>query len=206
MHLKRGEWLLVVFNLVYVVLFALYYLSIQNFEFLWYVAVLVFFFVLIATTLRRSKFNYVVLWGLSIWGFLHMAGGGIIVNGDVLYALQLIPIVGSGDSFILKYDQVVHFYGFGVATLVVYHLLRPYLNERANWKVVYPILIVAGSGLGVLNEMVEFTAVILVPDTGVGGYVNTLLDLIFNTFGAIAATVFIHFRRKGKLGTVPLNY
>jgi glycopeptide antibiotics resistance protein len=76
--------------------------------------------------------------------------------------------------------------------------LRPYLNEKTNWKVIYPILIIAGSGMGVLNEIVEFTAVLLVPDTGVGGYGNTLLDLIFNTLGATAAVIFIHFKRKNK--------
>ena len=203
MQLKKGEWLLIVFNLVYIVAFTAYYLFIQNYEFLWYVAVLVFFFVLIAATLRRSKFNYVILWGLSIWGLLHMAGGGVVVNGEVLYRLHLINIAGSGDLFILKFDQVVHFFGFGVATLVVYHLLRPYLNEKTNWKVIYLILIVAGSGLGVLNEIVEFTAVVSLSETGVGGYENTLLDLIFNTLGAVAATVFIHFRRKRKNVSVP---
>lgn len=196
MRLKKGEWLLVLFNLAYIVSFTAYYFLIRNFEFLWYIATLVFFFVLIALTLQRSKFDYVILWGLSIWGFLHMAGGGVVVGGDVLYRLHLIDIVGSGDLFILKFDQLVHFYGFGVATLVVYHLLRPYLNEKTNWKVIYPILIVAGSGLGVLNEIVEFTAVVSLSETGVGGYGNTLLDLIFNTLGAAAATVFIYFQRK----------
>jgi len=198
MSLRKGEWVLAIFNLIYILAFTVYYFSIRNYEFLWYVATLVFFFVLIATTLKRSKFNYVILWGLSIWGLLHMAGGGVVVNGEVLYRLHLIPIVGSGDLFVLKFDQFVHFFGFGVATLVVYHLLRPYLNERTNWKVVYPILIVAGRGLGVLNEIVEFTAVISLSETGVGGYGNTLLDLIFNTFGAAAAVIFIHFRRMKK--------
>jgi len=195
---KKGEWLLIAFNLIYVVSFAAYYVSIRNFEFLWYVAVLVFFLALILFTIRRSQFDLIILWGLSLWGFLHMAGGGVVVGGEVLYALHILPIAGSGDLFILKYDQLVHFYGFGVATLVVYHLLRPYLNEKTNWKVVYPVLVVAGTGLGVLNEIVEFIAVLLVPDTGVGGYANTVLDLVFNTLGAIAATFFIHYRRKSR--------
>jgi len=125
-----------------------------------------------------------------------MAGGGVIINGAVLYALPLIPIVGTGDLSILKYDQFVHFFGFGVSTLVVYHLLRPYLNEKVNWKVIYPILVVAGAGMGVLNEIIEFIAVLLVPNTGVGGYANTALDLVFNTLGAIAAVFLIHIRRK----------
>lgn len=200
-NLKKGEWLLVFFNLAYVVAFTFYYVSIKNFEFLWYVVVLVFFFVLILATIKRSKFDYVILWGLSLWGALHMSGGGIIVDGAVLYKFPLIHIIDSGDWLILKYDQFVHFFGFAVATLVVYHLLRPYLNERTNWKVVYPILVVAVAGLGVLNEIVEFIAVVTFPETGVGGYANTALDLVFNTLGAVAAVIFIHIRRKRQLHT-----
>lgn len=196
MQLKKGEWLLFFFNLIYIVGFAAYYLRIKNYEFLWYVSVVVFFFLLIGLTLRKTNFNHVVLWGISLWGLLHMAGGGIIVKGSILYALPLIPIVGSGELLILKYDQAVHFFGFAVATLVVYHLLRPYLTTTTNWKVVYPILIAAGAGLGSLNEIIEFTAVLSLSNTGVGGYSNTVLDLIFNTLGAIAAVIFIHFRRK----------
>jgi len=197
MHfLTKNQRILVVFNVLYVAAFGIYYISIQNFEFLWYVAVLLFFFGLILATIRKSRFNMFILWGLSIWGLIHMAGGGIIVNGEVLYRFELFHIFGEGDSFVLKFDQFVHFYGFAVATLVVHHLIRPYLKENTNWKVVYPILIAAGMGLGALNEIVEFTAVVVFPDTGVGGYFNISLDLVFNMFGAIAAVILIHFRRR----------
>ena len=93
----------------------------------------------------------------------------------------------------LKFDQVVHAFGFAVATLVVFHLLRPYLGGKVNWKIVYPIIALGGMGLGVINEIVEFIAVVVFPETGVGGYYNTALDLVFNTIGAVLATVFIHF-------------
>lgn len=196
MHaLRTGHWILFFFTLAYIAGFTLYYINIRDYEFLWYVAVLVFFFVLIAATLNRSKFTYPILGGLSLWGLLHMAGGGIPVGDSVLYGVTLIPLIESGEFTILKYDQAVHFWGFAVSTLVVYHLLAPYLNERTNWKVVYPILIAAGAGLGSLNEVVEFIAVVSFPETGVGGYFNTALDLVFNLAGAIAAVIFIHFRR-----------
>ncbi len=187
------KWFLIIFNLAYVLGFGAYYLLSGNYEFVWYVAVLVFFFILVLATWHRAKFDTVILWGLSIWGLLHMAGGGLKVGDGVLYSLHLIPIIGSGDAYILKFDQVVHFFGFFVSTLVVYHLLKPYLNSQANWKVVYPLIIAAGMGLGVLNEIVEFMAVVIFPNTGVGGYYNTAIDLIFNTFGAIAAAFFIHY-------------
>jgi len=196
MKIERGHVWLILFNAIYIIAFASYYISIQNFEFLWYVAVLLFFFFLVAFTLKRSRFDYVILIGLSLWGLMHMAGGGVLVGGEVLYRYVLMPIVGEGDLSILKFDQFVHAFGFGVSTLVVYHLLKPYLNEKTNWKVVYPILVVAGTGLGVLNEIVEFIAVIAFAETGVGSYANNALDLVFNTIGAIIAVLFIHFRRK----------
>lgn len=179
---------LIGFNLVYLFGFAGYYVYIKNFEFLWYVAVLLFFFILIATTLHKTKFNLITLSGLSLWGLLHMAGGGIKIAGDVLYGHTLIPLLGEGELTILKYDQLVHFFGFGVATLVIYQLLKPQLRTDANWQMIAFILIISGAGLGVLNEIVEFVAVLVFTDTNVGGYYNTSLDLIFNTLGALAMT------------------
>lgn len=193
MAFTRHEKALVVANLAYIIPFTAYYILNRNFEFLWYVFVLVAFFVLLLVTRRKSGFTPTILWGLSLWGFLHMAGGGIKVGGDVLYALPLIHIADIGDTMILKYDQVVHFFGFAVATLVVHHLLKRYLSPQTNWKVVYPIIIAAGMGLGALNEIVEFAAVLAAENTGVGGYYNTALDLVFNALGALAAVVFIHF-------------
>lgn len=186
---------IIIFNLLYILGFGGYYVGIQNYEFLWYVAVLVFFAALVIATRRRSGFGNGILWGLSIWGFLHMAGGGVRIGDDVLYGLQLIPIGGVGDAFVLRFDQVVHAYGFAVATLVVHHLLTPYLSQKTNWKVVYPIIAVAGMGLGAVNEIVEFIAVVVFPSTGVGGYYNTALDLVFNAIGAVCAIVLIWYRR-----------
>jgi len=197
MKLTRSQWILFFFNALYILGFAAYYLSIQSYEFLWYIAVMIFFFALIAVTLHRSHFTNTILWGLSIWGLLHVMGGGVPVGDSVLYAYHIIPLYDAGgEFFILKFDQLVHAFGFGVSTLVVYHLLKPYLNERTNWKVIYPLIIAAAMGLGALNEIVEFTAVVSFSNTGVGGYVNTGLDLVFNMLGAIVATIFIHLRRK----------
>lgn len=195
MNIRKGEWLLILFNLTYIAIFTAYYISIRNFEFLWYVAVLLFFFFLIIFTIRKSNFDLFILWGLSIWGFLHMAGGGIKVGDTVLYGVQLLPIVTNGDFTIFKFDQAVHIFGFFIATLVVYHLLKPYIAPNPNWKVIYLVLIAAGTGLGASNEMVEFIAVLLFPETGVGGYANTSLDLISNLIGASLAVIVVHFRR-----------
>jgi len=197
MNIKK-LWGVLIFTILYVLAFALYYLSIRNFEFLWYIAVLVFFFLLILFTLKKTKFDRFILWALSIWGFLHMCGGGIKINGDVMYNLVLVNLFNISGDIILKFDQVVHAYGFGVATLVAYYLLKPHLNKRFSKKLIYFLLVLIGMGFGALNEIIEFFAVLAIKNTNVGGYFNTSLDLVFNTIGAIIAIVIIHFKNAKK--------
>src|SRR3989344_9683263 len=192
MRFKRGEIAMAVFTLLYLLIFFIFYSKIKHYEFLWYIFVVLFFFALIFLTLRRTNLDYYVLGGLSLWGLLHMLGGGVRIGGEVLYALQIIPIINSGEIVILKFDQFVHFFGFGVTTLLAYNLLKGYLNDKVNYKIFYPALVLVGMGLGALNEIIEFAAVVSVPETGVGGYFNTALDLVFNMLGAIAAVFLIH--------------
>ncbi len=45
-------------------------------------------------------------------------------------------------------------------------------------------------GLGALNEVIEFAATLLIPETNVWGYRNTGWDLVANLVGAtVAATI-----------------
>lgn len=194
MHMTRNQKFIAWLDAVVILGFALYYLSAKNYEFILYMLVVAGVFLLVLLTLDRSRFDNTILWGLSIWAWLHMAGGGVKIGSGVLYGLHLIPITGEGDAFILKFDQFVHFFGFGVATLIAYHLWSLYLREDINKKVVYPLVVLTGMGIGSLNEIIEFVAVLVSPETGVGGYYNTMIDMVFNTFGAIAAAVFIHYR------------
>ncbi len=195
----RGERLIAAFTFSYIAAFAVYYLSIQNYEFIWYVAILIFFFGLILLTLPRTRFDPLILTGLSLWGLAHMAGGSLRVGGRALYQLSVWHLIGEGDSLVFKFDQLVHFFGFGVASLVFFHLLRPYLRPTVNWKVVYLLIVLGGSGFGALNEVVEFIAVVLFKQTGVGGYYNTALDLVFNLLGAVAAILLIHYHYRPRL-------
>ena len=193
MKLKPSHWAVLVFTLAYVVGFAAWFLAIGNVEFLWYIATLLFFVVLVALTIGRTRFPPFILWGLSVWGLAHMAGGGIKVGGSVLYALVLIPIVGDGELRILKYDQVVHFYGFAVTAVLLWHLLRTNFPAlRGTWTI-YCFSALASMGLGCLNELIEFAAVLGLPDTNVGGYYNTALDLVFNSAGAVIAMLLVRF-------------
>jgi len=49
------------------------------------------------------------------------------------------------------------------------------------------ILVAAGLGVGTVNEIIEFIVSSIVPESNVGGYVNTSLDLISDLIGAVLA-------------------
>jgi putative membrane protein len=159
----------------------------RNYEFLLYIGVIVFFLVVIALTNDRVRYPLSILWGLVVWAIMHLAGGGIRVGDGVLYGVILLPL--SNTLPILRYDQVVHIIGFGVATLLMYHLIAPLLRtDIKRWTALSIVIVMAGLGVGALNEIVEFIATVLVPETGVGGYQNTALDLVSDLIGAILAT------------------
>ena len=193
MNLKRGEWYLVLFNLAYLIPFTIYYITIKNFEFLWYIVILVAILLLVAVIARRYKFSPYLLWGLSIWGLLHMAGGGVKVGSEVLYALQIVHLVDIGDTYILKYDQLIHGYLYFVVAIFIYELMKK-VRGRMNGFLFYFVIFLASIGIGALNEIAEFMPVIFVGRTGVGGYANNMIDLIFNSLGALVAIAILAFR------------
>lgn len=145
-----------------------------------------------------------VLWGLSLWGLLHMAGGLVPVpaswpiHGDirVLYSWWLIPGW-------LKYDQVVHAYGFAVTTLVCWQGLKAIVCANSGLEDLRPtpgmltLCAAASMGFGALNEVIEFMATLMVPKTNVGDYVNTGWDLVFNLLGAVGAAVAVWGAHRG---------
>ncbi len=185
-------------NILALLGFSTLFFARENYEFILYIAVIVFFLFLILFTNKKIGFSLSVLWGLTIWGILHMSGGGMMIGDHVLYAQILLPI--SESYQILKYDQLIHAYGFGLSTLVVYELLKPLLKEtHGKWVRLGIVIVMAGTGLGALNEVIEFFATVIMPETGVGGYVNTGLDLVFNLIGATIVGVFILRKEKNAM-------
>jgi hypothetical protein len=74
----------------------------------------------------------------------------------------------------------------------MYHLLANFLPPKEMKRFsIGLIVIMSGVGLGALNENIEFILVVLLPQTGVGGYINTSLDLCSNLFGAVAAYLLV---------------
>ena len=183
-----------VFNLAYLVIFCLLFTSSKNYEFLLYVGTVAFFVIFIGFLHLKFNFSTLVMVGLSIWGLLHMLGGYVHIGDGVLYGYQII------DKF-LRFDQLVHMYGFGMATLFGYYILRPSLKDGARPISISVLLVFIGMGLGSLNEVIEFAAVLALPETGVGGYYNTMWDMVFNTMGAIAAVFYLNMS-----GTIKMSF
>ena len=200
MKLKRGELIVVIFNLIYILAFAFYYTFIGNYEFLVYISAIVILGLILVSNLHKITIDYLALWGLSIWGLLHMLGGGLKINGHTLYSQRIIHLFdGGGDFFILKMDQFIHFYGFAVAAILVFQLLAPNFKNVEKSKLAIFIAWIGSMGLGALNEVIEFIAFVSLTQTGVGDLYNTGLDLIFNMLGAFAGSFIAFYWHRRKL-------
>jgi len=196
MLIKKSQIPILIFSLIYLIIFLFVFIKRANYEFVMYVGVIVFFFILILLTNKKINYPNLVLWGLSIWGLLHMLGGGLLFKEGSMRLYEWIIISLSSTYPVFRYDQFVHIFGFGVAALTVYVLLKPLLKENLeNWTVVSIVVILGGLGIGALNEIVEFTVTVFVPETGVGGFINTSLDLVADFIGAILAMIYIRIRK-----------
>jgi hypothetical protein len=195
-YFSVGELAVLAFTLLYTALWLAASLWMGNREFLFYVAVMGVLIVIVSLLHLRVRFHEAALWGLAIWGLLHMAGGLMPIpawwprkgESRVLYNLWLVPDW-------LKYDQAIHAFGFGLVTWICWQGLR----RAFQWQGtdVRPSLglltlcLFAGMGLGAVNEVVEFAATLLLPGTNVGGYLNTGWDLVANLVGCVIAAAAI---------------
>lgn len=193
-NLKKNQIPIFIVNLIYLVIALFVFSSRRNYEFVTYIGVVIFFSVVILLTNKKVNYPNIVLWGLTVWGMLHMAGGGVLLHneGMRLYELILIPLSESYEIF--KYDQFVHIIGFGVSTLLMFSLLKSRLKEMKGFSL-WLVIVMAGLGVGAINEIIEFGVTVIVPETGVGGYNNTSLDLVADLIGAIIAAVYIKVKK-----------
>lgn len=190
----------VLFNAAYMLAAVIGAIVQGNREFIFYIVVMLVLIGVMSAIHRRVQLTTSLLWAFSVWGLAHMAGGlcplpsGWPYNGDqaVLYSWWIIPQR-------LKYDQIVHAYGFGVTTWLCWHLVSSRLRQP-DGSVVRPtfgiltLCVAGGMGFGALNEVIEFIAVLTIPNTNVGGYENTGWDLVSNLVGSTITAVIIRLR------------
>jgi uncharacterized membrane protein YjdF len=190
MQIRKGQLSIFIVILVSLIVFGGIFLAKKNYEFIIYIGVIIFFLLLIAATSQRVYYPNALLWSLTAWAILHMAGGALYINGTRLYEIMLVRL--SNDIPIFRHDQFVHIFGFGTATVVMYYVLKPLLRENLDrfWALSI-IVIMAGLGVGALNEILEFITSVFIPESGVGGYLNTSLDLVADLIGAVLAMLVI---------------
>jgi hypothetical protein len=177
----RANRVLVVFVFAYFVLFIVIGLVTNNPAVPFYAGFVAVLVMLVAWWDARHSFSPMVLWGLAVWGALHLAGGLIpIGDATVLYNTQLLPF--------LRFDQLVHAFGFGFAGLAFWEAQRPETGSGAF------LAFMGGVGFGGINEMVEFLITRIVAETNIGGFENTGWDLVANTIGAALAALWVAVR------------
>ena len=186
---------------VYVLAAGIFAIANGNKEFVFYIIVMLTLMTVIYLMHRRVGLSAGLLWCLSTWGLLHMAGGLLRLpeswpteKGSVLYNLWLIP-------GLLKYDQLVHALGFGVTTWLCWQGLRHAITRHSGQapKPTLGLMVLCaagGMGFGAFNEVVEFIATLTIPETNVGGYENTGWDLVANLVGSCVAAALIAWRSR----------
>ena len=194
MKLNKNIIVMIIFVAIYMISSLIYAWNIDNFEFLLYlfITLLIMFGVIYAH--KKIGFTDTTLWLLAVWGFMHMAGGLVAVpaswpiEGDVrvLYSWWIIPNT-------LKYDNLVHAFGFGTTTWCCWQGLKTAAKTRKMRPSFgrLTLVVMAAMGFSALNEILEFIAVLTVPNTNVGGYMNTCWDLVYNMVGCLIAAIII---------------
>ena len=176
-----------------------------NGEFVFYIGVMAVIIFGLMILHRRVGISAALLWCLSLWGLLHMAGGLVPIPSSrhspdvpgVLYNFWFV-------DELLKYDQVVHAFGFGITTWLCWQALSVRIAGGENEPRATPGLMIlcaaAGMGFGAVNEVIEFIATLCLPETNVGGYANTGWDLVANFVGATVAALVIYLHQRKRAG------
>jgi hypothetical protein len=127
---------------------------------------------------RRVGLSTPTLWGLMVFGVGHLAGGTVPVGDGVLYQWWLI-------DGLLRYDNLQHAWGFGFVGLATWEALRHRLapaDEDVGFVAAW-IIVLAATGFGAVNEVIEYVLTLALAATNVGGYDNTARDLVANLVG-----------------------
>lgn len=176
------------FSALYLLAGSVWFLRTANSEFVIYVLVIVVLLAGVFRAQRTVQWPVWMLWAFSAWGLMHVLGGAVVIDDHVLFAQRLVPVVDRGGEFyVLKYDQVVHGYLYGLVAVMAHHVLRHVFRVTAGPAAVAVASVLISLGISSLNELMEF-AISLTVENGVGGYDNTMLDFVFNFSGAVLAT------------------
>lgn len=146
--------------------------------------------IVVAIDRRRGPIPGVLIWLLTAWAVLHLAGGlapNPAGESEILYGMWIV-------DGMLRYDQVVHGFGIGAAAALFAYAARD-SGRPLFWGFVLSQLV------GLVNETAENTFAAFVEDSNVGDIVNTTWDLVWHLIGAGVATLWMS--RRGIPGHIP---
>jgi uncharacterized membrane protein YjdF len=190
----RKSVLALLFTGCYLLFFGVYAIFRSNIEFVYYGAVIFIVFLLLVKYRKRLQISFSSVMGLSIVELAHILGGNIVINNIRLYDIWLIDNV-------FRYDNFVHIIAPVVVALVLFEMLKHYLHEKIlyNRTILCCLIILMVCGIGALNEVMEFGAVIFFDAKDrVGDYTNNAFDLVYNLLGSIIGAVYIITRKEFK--------
>ena len=192
--IRAPQLVLLVINVLLVVGFGVVFAIRRNYEFITYVVVVATVIGVLFASMRRVHYMTDTLVAMTVWAAFHLCGGGVLVGESTrLYAVMIYQF--PCELPIFRYDQLAHIWGFATAALLTRDILDASLKRPLPGKVGLSIIIVmAACGFGALNEVIEFLVDSSLPNSGVGGYVNTSLDLCSNMLGALLGVTYLHCR------------
>lgn len=175
---KPFDWFMVI-NTAALVASTLSTYYTAEFEFGLYAAVILAAGVVAWRWLRRVDYPLWLLLLVEVGIISHFAGG-YVKYGDEgwLYWHHFAGI---------RYDQIVHFYNSMVGALAFATIFEQVGLKLGAWRPFVVVTVVLG--LGAVIEIVEFFAVLTIPNVGVGDYANNMMDLVMNLLGGITGVL-----------------
>jgi hypothetical protein len=169
-----------IFTLLYLIIFFIIALSIKNTEFAGYI--FLFFLVFIFTYAFLDKYvrKYLTLYSAaSAFLLLHILGGVIYFGDTRMYDYYFFEL--------FRYDWFMHLLGGLLSGRIAYEIVKEnFLYTKDSYQLFIIIIIILSLGVGTINEILEFMAVIFLDaEKAVGDYYNNLTDICNNLLGSI---------------------
>ncbi len=142
--------------------------------------------------LRRRPLPAPLVVAAAVAVVVHLAGGLVRVGDGVLYN-------ASPGTEVLRYDHLAHALGIVVGTSLLWELFVRGSRAAAAGGQLVVLALLAGLGLGAVNETVEFLATQAHGGGHVGGYTNTGWDLVVNSGAGMAGGLLLERRRRRDL-------
>jgi len=171
----------VVLNVTFLVASVWYMYGRAEWEFMIYAAAVLIAGFAAWRILRCYDFPIWILLIVEVGLIAHFAGGILQVGPDNTALYWTYPLG-------IRFDKIVHAYNAFAGVLAIGHVFREADFRMGRLEHVVVVFVVLG--IGAVVEVIEYFAVLVIPNTGVGDYANNMEDLIMNGVGGLVAVTF----------------